>query len=130
MANYRSTSFNERKSPVTAAILAALPAIVGIALFFISNGRIGFSFVYGGLGMLYVGRWMKASLVLLAVDVVASVAFKVNPMAGLAIVLLRILFMLIGLPIWATRSVREYNELVDELSNVTASTDSRNPAQA
>ncbi len=113
----RRTSFSERKNPVTAAILAVLPAILGIAVLLVSNGRAGFSFLYGGVGMLYVGRWMKASLILLAFDLVTMLAFKWDATAGFVLIIVRIAFTIVVFPIWAVMSVREYNELVDGLDS-------------
>ncbi len=100
---------------MTAAVLAMLPALVGIAVVIVSRGRFACSFVYGGLGMNYVGRWMKASLILLIFDVAAFVAFKVDPLLGLLVAVLEVLFELIALPIWAVKAVREYNQLADIL---------------
>lgn len=113
--SYRKTSFDESKSPTTAAILAVAPAIVSIGLLVLTNGGQLPSCVYGGLGMHYVGRWFKASLILLFFDIALIVAIKLAALMGLILLVSRLLFQLTVLPIWAVRVTREFNDLAQTL---------------
>ena len=76
-------------------------------------GAVLLALFFGPLGMVYVGRLMVASAILIVFCVVASTSMYLLRIEGSVMVgLLFLLYCFLILPVWAFRRAREMNESV------------------
>ena len=122
MINSDLNSLSERKSVIMATVLAILPGIITITLFYDVIGVSNLpGFLYGGLGMLYVERWLYASLGFLIIDLLC---FILMTLLGLAVlikmwIVLLLVYQFVVLPIWAAKTAIQYNKLALSLEQET-----------